>query len=190
MLAIYNNPKAQLKDLAKYLKAKGWVTGDPNIYGGGARIGIFDSLAKLGLATKSDKGYNLTLKGQAWVDSSLLMKNAQNAGSDLHIQLMKKTIEKLHEDNTLVIVPEQQEAPDLITYPMAKGKKKYLWDDKRKRAYEIQTTARKENVLANRERNKKQGLETTWVIYYKEGIEELRKLTNNEDEYLLIRMDK
>ena len=35
MLAIYNNKGAPLSVLAKYLKAKGWITGDPTIYGSG-----------------------------------------------------------------------------------------------------------------------------------------------------------
>jgi hypothetical protein len=188
MLALYNNPQASLSELAKYVIEKGWITGAPTIYGSKGRPGIFDALVKLGYAEAKGKGYELTDKGLSWVDSSKIAANSKSFESDLHRKLVIKTVEKLHEDNALAIVPQEQDAPDLIAYPMSKGKKKYLWDDANRRAYEIQTTARKENVIANMERDRKLGLAVTWVAYDEQIMEEIKKITENKDEYLLIKV--
>lgn len=185
MLAVYNNPDAQLKGLAKYIKAEGWVTSDPTIYGSKDRLGVFDNLVSLGYASKHDSSYKLTDKAMRWVEPPENTKGG-NSGSDLHRQLLKATIKFLHKKNMLVIIPEEGSGPDLIAYPMSSGSKKYLWDDKNRRAYEIQTTARKENITANRVRNQKLGLKMVWVHYDKEILEEIKRETNNEDEYLLI----
>jgi len=190
MLAIYSNPSASKKQLADYLKKKGWITSETTIYGNKSRLGIFDSLVSLGLARKLGSGYELSGKAIAQLGERELVEKAKNSGSELHRQLIRKTIKRLHDDNTYIKIPDDPDAPDLIAYPMAKGSKKYLWDDSKARAYEIQTTADKENVLANRKRNLGLGLPTTWVCYEESLLEEIRKLTNNEDEYLLIRLDK
>ena len=187
MLAIYNNKGAPLSVLAKYLKAKGWITGDPTIYGSKGRVGIFESLIKLGLASKLGSGYGLTEKGLKFIDPEAIIAGANNLGSDLHIRLMKKTIEKLHEDNMLVVAPKGSDAPDLVAYPVASAiKKKYMWDDKNRRVYEIQTSARKENMLANKKRNDNNNLRTTWITYDDRIMDEIRNLTGNKDDYLVI----
>lgn len=186
MLAIYENPDAELGKLAKALKRKGWVTSDPTIYGSKDRKGVLDNLVSLGYARKAGPSYKLTVKALWWIDAGMLVERANNAGSELHKQLMRKAAEKLHEENMLVVVPEGSNAPDLIAYPMSKGDKKYLWDDKNRRAYEIQTTARKENALANKERNDRLGIPITWIAHDKDMLEEIKKLTNSEDEYLLL----
>lgn len=116
------------------------------------------------------------------------LANTKGGGGDVHLRLLKKTIEHLHKSNMLVTLPDEDNAPDIIAYPMAKGSKKYLWDDKNRRAYEIQTTARKENILVNRERNKKDGLPTTWVFYDKSMAEQAKEYTKNEDEYLVLKV--
>ena len=85
MLTIYNNKGAQLSELAKYLKAKGWITGDPTIYGSKGRVGIFESLVKLGLASKLGNSYELTEKGLKFIDPSAIIAGASNLGSDLHM---------------------------------------------------------------------------------------------------------
>jgi len=188
MIAIYKNPNASLTELAKYLKQKTWITGEPTIYGTKGRPGVFDSLVDLGFARKNGKSYELTNNGLNWIDSRKMMENKNDLSSDLHKQLMKKTIESLHEKNVLVIVPSGSSVPDLIGIPMAKGKKKYLWEDKNKRAYEIQTTARKENILANKKRNAESDLPMTWVTYDERLMEEIKKITDNKDEYLLIKV--
>ena len=65
---IYNNKGAKLADLAKYVKAKGWISGDPTIYGSKGRKGIFENLISLGLAKKEGDIYTLTGKGSKWVN--------------------------------------------------------------------------------------------------------------------------
>ena len=150
MLAVYNNPGAELSQLAKYLKKKGWVTSDPTIYGSKDRKGVLASLVSLGYATKEGPKYKLTGKALWWIDPQTMLKRAKNTGSDLHKQLMCKTIEKLHEENTLIMIPEGTDVPDMVAYPMSNGDKKYLLNDKARIAYEIQTTARKDNILSNK----------------------------------------
>ena len=189
MLAVYNNRGAPLSVLAKYLKSKGWITGDPTIYGSKGRVGVFESLAKLGLASKTSNGYELTDKGLKFIDPSAIIDGANNLGSDLHIRLMKKTIEKLHEDNMLVVAPKGSDAPDLIAYPVASAiKKKYMWDDKNRRAYEIQTNAREDAILANAKKKEKYNILITWVSYDREIIEDIKKVMGHTDSYLLVKM--
>ncbi|MEM4098108.1 MAG: hypothetical protein QXS81_05435, partial [Candidatus Micrarchaeaceae archaeon] len=187
MLAIYNNKGAELSEMAKYLKSKGWITGDPTIYGSRERPGIFESLVKLGFAEKTGNGYKLTEKAKSWIEPDGIIKGANNLGSDLHMQLMKKVIDKLHEENMLVVAPKEKEAPDLIAYPVANAaKKKYMWDDKNRRAYEIQTTARRDSVLTNAEKKQKYNIPITWVTYDEGIVGEIKKITENKDKYLLV----
>ncbi|EQD66029.1 ATPase [mine drainage metagenome] len=188
MLALYNNQGAALSELTKYLKRRGWITGDPTIYGSKGRIGIFESLVKLGLSETTGKSYKLTEKGLRWVDPSRIIEDANNLGSDLHMQLIKKTIEKLHDENMLVVAPKGSDAPDLIAYPVANAaKKKYMWDDKNRRAYEIQTTAREDSIMANAEKKAKYNISITWVTYDEEILEEIKKFTENKDEYWIVK---
>ena len=189
MLAIYNNKGAPLSVLAKYLKAKGWITGDPTIYGSKGRVGVFESLAKLGLASKTSKGYELTGKRLKFIDPSAIIDGANNLGSDLHIRLMKKTIEKLHEDNMLVVAPKGSDAPDLIAYPVASAiKKKYMWDDTKRMAYEIQTNAREDAILSNSKKKEKYEIPITWISYEESILEEIKKTGSNKDKYVLIKV--
>ena len=188
MLAIYNNPDAELKELAKYLKKKGWVTSDPTIYGSKDRKGVVSNLISLGYATKEGSKYKLTEKALWWIDPQTMLKRAKNTGSDLHKQLMRKTIDKLHEENMLVLIPEGVDVPDLMAYPMSKGDKKYLWGDKNRKAYEIQTTARKDSILANLDKKHKYKVSIIWVTYDKTILREIQKITEGKDNYLFIKM--
>lgn len=184
---IYENKGGRLAELVKHMKKAGYVTSDPTLYGAKGRKGIFEVVTSLGLARKRGLGYELTEKGLRWLDADKLMENGKNLGSDLHRQLMKKTINYLHKRNILVIVPEEENAPDLMAYPVDK-KKKYLWDDKNKRAYEIETTARADNIIKNMERNRRAELLVTWINYDKDMLEEIKKITENRDGYLLIKI--
>ena len=76
-------------------------------------------------------------------------------------------------------------AHDLIAYPVDK-RKKYLWDDNNVKAYEIQTTARKDKVLLNKEKESKYGMPITWVTYDKGIMDNIKELTANKDEYMLV----
>jgi len=146
-------------------------------------------LVKLGLAETTGKSYKLTEKGLKWVDPSRIIEDADNLGSDLHIQLIKKTIEKLHDENMLVVAPKGSDAPDLMAYPVANAvKKKYMWDDKNRRAYEIQTTARRDSIMANADKKDKYKIPITWVTYDEGILNEIKKITGSKDGYLLIRV--
>ena len=187
LLAINYNKDAPLITLVKYLKEKGFVTGDPTIYGSQGRKGLFDVAIEIGLVEKKEGGFRLTKKGEKWIGPEKIIESEASVGGEVHKQLLIKTIEYLHDKNMLVTAPSEREAPDLIAYPVDE-KKKYLWDDDNRRAYEIQTTARKENVMANKARNDKDKLKTTWITYDNEIMDEIRKLTDNKDEYLIIKM--
>jgi hypothetical protein len=188
MLAIYNNPNSEKSEIVAYLQARGWITSKTTLYGTKTRPAILTTLINLNLTMMDNDKYKLTEEGRKWIMPSMIIEKAQGLGADLHRRLIIKAIETLHETNQLVIAPEGKDMPDLMAYPMAKESKKYLWDDKNRRAYEIQTTARKENIMANRERNIKLGLPTAWITYTNEPMEEIKKLTENKDEYLLISM--
>ncbi len=136
---------------------------------------------------KAKKSYALTEAGRRWVDPAAILKDELNAGSDLHKQILTKAIEKLHESNMLVIAPREREAHDLIAYPVDK-RKKYLWGDKAIRAYEIQTSARKDAIEANSEKKEKYGLPVTWVTYNKEIMESIKELTTDKDDYMLVKV--
>ena len=187
LLALYHNEGAPFADLARYLKNKGFITSDPTIYGTKERQGVFDIAFKLGLAEKGQEGYRLSKNGERWVKPEAILESESEIGSDLHKQILMKTIEYLHERNMLVIAPSEREAPDLVAYPADK-KKKYLWDDVNRRAYEIQTTARKDSIEANKNKNKKYKLPITWVTYDEGILDEIKKLTENKDEYLIIKV--
>jgi hypothetical protein len=105
------------------------------------------------------------------------------------MQLIKKTIEKLHDENMLVVAPKGSDAPDLIAYPVANAaKKKYMWDDKNRKAYEIQTTAREDSIMANAEKKAKYNISITWVTYDESICEDIKELTKDKDGYLLIKV--
>ena len=187
LLAIYDNEGAKLAGLAKYVKAKGWISGDPTIYGSKGRKGIFENLISLGLAKKEGDTYTLTEKGTKWVNPESILETESEIGSDLHKQLLVKTIEYLHEKNMFVMATPQPESFDLIAYPID-AKKKFMWDDKNRRAYEIQTSARKDSVLANADKKQKYNIPITWVTYDESLMEEIKRITENKDEYLLIKV--
>ena len=77
MLAIYNNEGAKLADLVKYVKAKGWINGDPTIYGSKGRKGIFENLISLGLARK--EGNNTDVDVVAEDDANRYIVQAKNS---------------------------------------------------------------------------------------------------------------
>jgi hypothetical protein len=65
-------------------------------------------------------------------------------------------------------------------------RKKYLWDDNSVKAYEIQTTARKDKVLLNKAKESKYGMPITWVTYDKGIMDNIKELTANKDDYMLV----
>ena len=81
----------------------------------------------------------------------------------------------------------QSESFDLIGYLIA-PKKKLMWGDKNRRAYEIQTSARKGYVLANVDKKQKYNIPITWIIYDEDILGELKKTTYDKDKYLSIKV--
>ena len=184
MLAAQQHPEAKMKDMTKWLKERYAYT-DSTLYGYGTRGSIFDTAMSLGYIDKHGKTYLLTEKGKKVVDPSTMLKEAVNSGSDLHRQILAKTIEKLHESNMLVIAPREREAHDLIAYPVDRHKK-YLWDDEDVRAYEIQTSARKDAIELNGAKKEKYGLPITWVTYDKDIMKDIKEITAGADSYMLV----
>lgn len=189
LLAIYYNPKAELAELAKWVSMKKFVNSPSSIYGNKGRKGIFETAVSLGYAREVGKRYELTTSGRKWADPNDIIKEAPNLGSDLHKQLLIKTIEKLHEDNILVFAPNEENTFDLIAYPPDK-KKRYLWDDKNGRGYEIQTSARKDSIIENAKKKVKYKIPITWVTYNNGIMEEIKRLTENMDSYMLVTLQE
>ncbi len=185
LLALNAEKGASLVELAKWLKKSGFVTGDPTIYGYKGRKGVFENAVSLGLAKKAGKNYELTDSGRRWVEPSLILEKERNLGSDLHRQLLVKTINHLHSSNMLVLAGDG--GFDLVAYPVD-TRKKYLWNDARRRGYEIQTTGRKDSVSGNSKKRTKYNIPITWVSYDGDTLEEIKKLTNGKDEYLMLKV--
>ncbi len=149
--------------------------------------GHIENLISVGLAKKEGDMYTLTDKDSKLVNPESILETESEIGSDLHKRLLVKTIEYLHEKNMFVMATPQPESFDLIAYPID-AKKKFMWDDKNRKAYEIQTSARKDSVLANADKKQKYNIPITWVTYDESLIEEIKKITENKDEYLLIKV--
>ena len=139
------------------------------------------------MSKKEGDTYTLMEKGSKWVNPESILETESEIGSDLHKQILIKTIEYLHEKNMLVMATPQPESFDLIAYPID-AKKKFMWDDKNRRAYEIQTSARKDSVLANADKKQKYNITITWVTYNEGMLEEIKKITEGKDEYLLLKI--
>ena len=183
MLAVYHNPEAEKSKLVSYIKKKGWISSDATIYGYRGKPGILEKLVSAGFATEEDGRYGLTEQGRKWIDPEYIMANqSDKLGSEEHRRLMAKTIEKLHEENMLVITSSAKHSPDLIAFQVSKAKR-YLWDAADAMGYEIQTSARKDAIEMN---DAKTGLPITWVAEDATVLEEIKRLTGQRNEYMLL----
>ena len=136
-----------------------------------------------GFAAKEESTYRLTEQGKRWVVPEYIMANqSDKLGSEEHKRLIAKTIEKLHEENMLVVTSSAKHSPDLISFSVSKAKR-YFWDVTGAMGYEIQTSARKEAIEMN---EAKTGLPITWVARDEEVLENIKRLTNQMGKYLLI----
>ena len=187
LLAILNNENAERQVIVKELKDRGWITADDTLYGRKGRPSVFDNIVSLGFAAANGERLELTEKARKMIQPERILESESSMGSDLHRRLLIKTIEALHESNMFVMATAQPESFDLIAYPVDL-RKKYLWYDEGRMAYEIQTTARKDSILANASKKEKYRIPITWVTYDEEILNEIKKLTENKDEYLLIKM--
>ena len=187
MLAVLANPNTDRGEMIKWLENKKWITASNTLYGRKQNPSVFDAIVKLGLAKDENGKLSLTEKGEKWVVPAKILENESEIGGDLHRQILIKTIEYLHESNMFVMATPEPESFDLIAYDVD-AKKKFLWDDKNRKAYEIQTTARKDSILANWDKKEKYKVPITWVTYDEQIMEEIKKITENKDEYLLIKV--
>ena len=88
----------------------------------------------------------------------------------------------LHESNILVITNSEKHSTDLIAFPVSKTRR-YLWDVAGAMGYEIQTSAKKEAIEMN---EAKTGLPITWVTGDGEVLEDIKRLTNGKDRYMIV----
>lgn len=183
LLAILVNEGAQKQELVAFVKDKGWVGSDATIYGFKGKAGIFEKAIGLGLAAEKGNGYHLTQQGRAWADpEQIILGQSDKIGSEEHKRLLIKTIEKLHESNMLVVSPREKHSFDLVAWPVNQ-KKKYLWDLRGAKGYEAQTSARKDAIEMNKAKN---SMPITWVAEDERVLEEIKRLTGQKDEYMLV----
>ncbi len=183
MLAIYRNAGAEKPKLVSYIKEKGWIGSDATIYGYQGKPGILEKLVSAGFAKEEGGRYGLAEQGKRWVDPEYIMANqSDKLGSEEHKRLMAKTIEKLHEENMLVITSSAKHSPDLVSFPVSRSKR-YLWDVASAMGYEIQTSARKEAIEMN---ESKTGMPITWVADNEQILKAIKQVTNENDSYILI----
>ncbi len=161
MLAVLANPNTDRGEMIKWLEKKKWITASNTLYGRKQNPSVFDAIVKLDLAKDENGKLSLTEKGEKWVVPAKILENESEIGGDLHRQILIKTIEYLHESNMFVMATPEPESFDLIAYEVD-AKKKFLWDDKNRKAYEIQTTARKDSVLANWDKKEKYKVPIIW----------------------------
>ena len=108
-----------------------------------------ERLVSAGFAKDEGGRHRLAGQRKRWVDPEYIMANqSDKLGSEEHKRLMAKTIEKLHEENMLVISSSTKHSPDLVSFPVSTAKK-YLWDVAGAMGYGIQTGARKEAIEMN-----------------------------------------
>jgi hypothetical protein len=194
LLTIFNNPGNKKSELAKLIKEDGIVTSANTIYGYSGRPGIFETLVKMKFAEENDDVFSLTESGLRWVDPSRILEpDKDRIGSTMHERILIQTIKELQKKHMLVVVPEPEgedelgECIDLIAYPID-PKRKYLWDDSKRKGYEIQTTARNEVTSGHAERASRYGVPLTWVSSDPDVLDAIKKIRGEKDEYLLVRL--
>ena len=63
-----------------------------------------------------------------------------------------------------------------------------MWADNDRMAYEIQTNAREDAILTNAKKKEKYKILITWISYDESILEDIKKSTENKDDYLLIKV--
>ena len=82
----------------------------------------------------------------------------------------------------LVLTSSAKHSPNLISFLVSKAKR-YLCDVADTMGYEVQTSARKEAIAMN---EAKTGIPITWVAEDEAVLEEIKQLTGQKDEYMLV----
>ena len=155
----------------------------PNtLYGANGKAGIIPNILSRGLAKQVGDHYVLLDDGLKWVDPEIIMANqADKLGSEEHKQLMVKMIRKLQSQLILSIVSREKYSFDILGVPVNE-KKRGLWDIRKARGYECQTSARKDSVGINTGKSEMWGVPTVWVVDREERLEGIKK--NTDGEYL------
>ncbi len=121
-----------------------------------------------------------------WIDPErILVNQSDKLGSEEHKRLLIKTIEKLHESNTLVLTTSEKHSFDLLGYS-ANPNKKWVWDQKGMKGYEVQTSAKADSIEMNRGKAERWKIPLVWIAENNEILEEIRRNTENKNEYLLL----
>ena len=186
LLAIYNNPKANSEELIRYIKTKRWFTSPNTLYGAGGKPGILGGLVPAGLAKSEGKHYALTDNGRKWVDSELIMANqADKLGSEEHKQLMRKVIRNLQDELQIAVVGREKHSFDILAFPV-NVKKRGLWNLKKAKGYEVQTSARKDSLADNKDKVRIWGVPIVWVADNKDVLKKIKHQTGDYGEFMTV----
>ena len=121
-----------------------------------------------------------------WIDPErILVNQSDKLGSEEHKRLLIKTIGKLHESNTLVLTTSEKHSFDLLGYP-ANPNKKWVWDQKGMKGYEVQTSAKADSIEMNKGKRERWAVPLVWVAGTNEILDEIKKATSDVDEYLIL----
>lgn len=176
LLAIYNNPNSGLKELITFITGRGWFTSPSTLYGSKGNPGIFQELINKSLATESKDGYALTEEGLRWVDPDRIMESqSDKAGSEDHKRLMRKTIKMLQDRLQLAIVGREKHSFDILALPV-NAKRRGVWDMRKAKGYECQTSAREDSVKENIGKAERWGVPMVWVAEDNEVIDRIRHI--------------
>ena len=186
LLAIRDNPGADLGALVAYVKAKGWFTSPTTLYGSKGNPGIVKGVVAAGLAIEREGKYVMTPLGAKWADPETMMETqSERLGSEEHRQLMARTIRHLQDKLILPVVSNEKHSFDILAIPV-NSKKRGLWDPSAAKGCEVQTTARKDSIAENAGKRELWRVGIVWVASGEGMAEELRKATGGGDEYLVL----
>ena len=187
LLGILNAKEKTMSEIIGIIKERGWITSPATLYGyNGSKPGILDTVVKQGMAKRTFNSFELTEKGLNWVEPTRIIANqSDKLGSEHHKRLLIKTVEKLHESNTLVLTTNDKHSFDLLGYPV-QAAKKWLWDARAVKGYEIQTSARPDSVEMNSGKARRWKIPLVWVSDDETILGEIRKQTGGRDGYLAI----
>lgn len=187
LLAIRAKQNSTLKELVDYVAGRGWFRSPNTLYGTKASPGIFQNLVLNGYATEKNGKYALAEKGEQWVDPDMLMANQPDKqGSEEHKQLMRKTIAMLQDKLVLAVISKEKHSFDILGIPVHETMHS-RWGISKAKGYEVQTNARRDSIKENIVKCQRWNTPMVWVSDNPKVITEIERITNNRNEYLLIK---
>ncbi len=131
-----------VEEAGRICRERKWITSARTLYGGAGIVPIRQRLMNEGYL----KGGRLTGRALETVDPDrMIEKQGEHAGSETHRMLMKKVIKELQERGEYAFVGREKESFDVVG--MERARRKGAWDRRSIKAYEVQTNARKEEIL-------------------------------------------